>query len=453
MTIINNSGWMANKTLLDDIVRAQKRGEALGIYSICSANPFVLTASLAYARQLDIPVLIESTCNQVNQYGGYTGMTPSEFVSYVFDVADKVQFARENILLGGDHLGPNVWQNEPSDQAMEKSRDLVREYVSAGYIKIHLDASMKCADDSSDRPLSVEVSARRAAELASAAEEAFQSLATGSIAPRYIIGTEVPIPGGIQNAEEEMHISQPDAVKNTIDLTRQAFVERGLHEAWERVIAVVAQPGVEFGDQVIIDYQPDKAASLSHFIEQYDHLVCEAHSTDYQTREGLRNLVRDHFAILKVGPALTFAFREAVFALSWIEEELLTGKRASELSHIRAVIDAAMMKNPAYWRKYYHGTNEDIIFARKYSLSDRSRYYWPVPSVQAALQRLLNNLRQSSPPLPLISQYLPIQYKRIREQSIEHDPHAIILDKIALVLSDYAFACGQLNDTFPGKSG
>lgn len=440
---MNLSSQAENKTILDDIVRAQKRGEARGIYSICSANPFVLEASLVHARQLDIPVLIESTCNQVNQYGGYTGMTPTEFVSYVFWIADTAQFPQENILLGGDHLGPNVWQDEPGDQAMEKSRELVRDYVSAGYIKIHLDASMKCADDPLDRPLDVEVSAHRAAELASAAEEAFKKSGSDRMAPRYVIGTEVPIPGGLQDAEEEMHISQPDAVKNTIDLTRQAFLDRGLDKAWERVIAVVAQPGVEFGDQVIIDYQPDKAVSLSRFIEQSDQLVFEAHSTDYQTRDGLRSLVRDHFAILKVGPALTFAFREAVFALSKIEEELLTGKRASELSHIREVIDTAMEEHPAYWRKYYHGTDEEVVFARKYSLSDRSRYYWTVPLVEAALQRLTNNLRWYSPPLPLISQYLPVQYGRIRDKIIEHDPHAIILDKIALVLSDYVFACDR----------
>ena len=56
-------------------------------------------------------------------------------------------------------------------------------------------------------------------------------------------------------------------------------------------------------------------------IEQYDRLIFEAHSTDYQTPAALAALVRDHFAILKVGPALTFALREALWALDCIERE------------------------------------------------------------------------------------------------------------------------------------
>lgn len=70
------------------------------------------------------------------------------------------------------------------------------------------------------------------------------------------------------------------------------------------------------------EYHREEAQTLSRFIEAQPGLVYEAHSTDYQSREALRALVEDHFAILKVGPALTFAFREAVFALAAIEEVL-----------------------------------------------------------------------------------------------------------------------------------
>ena len=50
-------------------------------------------------------------------------------------------------MLGGDHLGPYVWRAEPADEAMAKARDLVRDYVAAGYTKIHLDASMRLGGD------------------------------------------------------------------------------------------------------------------------------------------------------------------------------------------------------------------------------------------------------------------------------------------------------------------
>jgi D-tagatose-1,6-bisphosphate aldolase subunit GatZ/KbaZ len=433
---------------VDNIVRAQKSGEGLGITSVCSAHPFVIEACLLYTKDTGAPALIESTCNQVNQYGGYTGLTPADFIQYLRRTAAQLRLPFERVIVGGDHLGPNAWMDEPAHEAMAKSRVLVRGCVLAGYTKIHLDASMRCADDPQDQPLDKQVSAHRTADLAYAAEDAFRQAAAGQVAPRYVIGTEVPPPGGIQGgegplAEGPLTATLAADVEETIELTKKEFCDLGLEEAWSRVIAVVTQPGVEYGDQTIIDYDPVQAADLSRFIETYDHLVYEAHSTDYQTREALRHLVRDHFAILKVGPALTFAFREAVFALSTIEEVLLACRPGETPSRLVDVLDHAMLENPTYWAKYYTGSPEERRFARKYSLSDRSRYYWPVPSVQKALNRLLANLGQDPIPLTLLSQYLPLQYDRLREGSLINKPRALIMDKITSVLSDYAYACAQ----------
>jgi D-tagatose-1,6-bisphosphate aldolase subunit GatZ/KbaZ len=426
---------------LDEIVAAQKQGKGVGITSVCSAHPFVIEAAFRQALKGDTPVLIESTCNQVNQFGGYTGMAPADFIGYVADMAARVGFPQERLIVGGDHLGPNPWQDEPAAQAMAKARDLVRDYVQAGYEKIHLDASMKCADDDPDRPLDTALSAQRAAELAQVAEEAF-ARRPGASAPRYIIGTEVPIPGGAQEAEEGVRVTPPAEVVETIAITRDAFGARGLDDAWRRVIAVVAQPGVEFGDANLFEYDREAARDLSRFIEGEARLVFEAHSTDYQTPGALRRLVEDHFAILKVGPALTFAFREAVFALVMMEEEWPAGRAGIELSDLRETLDAAMLDNPVHWRKYYGGDEQAQAFARKYSFSDRSRYYWPVPEVQAALARLLRNLEENPPPLSLLSQFAPVQYGHIRAGRIANSPRAIILDRIGQVLEEYAYACG-----------
>jgi D-tagatose-1,6-bisphosphate aldolase subunit GatZ/KbaZ len=324
---------------------------------------------------------------------------------------------------------------------MDKANELVRAYTLAGYAKIHLDASMKCGDDDRDAPLPKEIAAARAAEMALAAEET--AVQTNRTPPRYIIGTEVPIPGGAQAAEEELTVTTPEDVAETIEITRRAFAKRGLQAAWERVIGVVVQPGVEFGDNTVFAYDPAAAAPLVRFIEGVDGLVYEAHSTDYQTRAALRHLVRDHFAILKVGPGLTFAFREAVFALAQMEAEWLDGRPPTTPSRIREVLDEAMQANPVYWQNYYSGDTAAQAFARKYSFSDRSRYYWPVPAVQAALAKLLENLAARPLPLSLLSQYMPAQYQRIREGKLADDPRALILDKVTAVLSDYAWACAD----------
>jgi D-tagatose-1,6-bisphosphate aldolase subunit GatZ/KbaZ len=419
---------------LEDLAAAQKRGAARGLTSICSAHPWVLRAAMQHAAQ-DQPLLIESTCNQVNQLGGYTGLRPADFVRTMHDYALRYDFPSDRLILGGDHLGPSVWQHEPAVSAMQKARDLIRAYVDAGYVKIHLDASMKLADDPSG-PLAIEVAAQRAAQLAQAAEEAYVNR-SGGAAPCYVIGTEVPIPGGAQEYEASVQVTSIERARETIEITREAFRRADLDAAWERVIALVVQPGVEFGDDFVLDFQPDAVRDLAHFIEGEPHLIYEAHSTDYQTREALRQLVLGHFAILKVGPALTFAFRETVFALASMEDELFS---ADEQSQLVETLEAAMLRSPEHWRMHYTGDEAARRFARRYSYSDRSRYYWPDAQVQAALQKLLTNLNERALPLSLLSQYAPLQYARIRQGTLINTPEALILDRITDVLRDYTFA-------------
>lgn len=419
-------------TYLDFVVQSHQFNRPLGITSICSAHPYVIEAALRNGKAKQIPVLIEATCNQVNQYGGYTGMTPADFVRFVEGIALRVGFPRERILLGGDHLGPLVWANEPAASAMAKAGALVRAYVEAGFRKIHLDCSMPCADDHNFSPALV---AERAAELAAEAEAASQGASLPL--PRYVIGTEVPPAGGAKAEENRLLITRPEDAAETLELTRQAFLKRGLDGAWERVVAMVVQPGVEFGDAQVHEYHREEAQTLSRFIEAQPGLIYEAHSTDYQSREALRALVEDHFAILKVGPALTFAFREAVFALAAIEEVL-----CDEPSRIVKVLEDAMLSNPKYWVKYYRGDERALALARRYSFSDRIRYYWATPAVEQAFQHLRSNLTRVAIPLTLLSQYLPQQYRKVREGWLANAFDALVLDKIQTVLEDYNLACG-----------
>ncbi len=409
---------------LDFIVAAQKIGEVRGIPSVCSAHPWVLRTAM---RQMAGGyLLVEATCNQVNQFGGYTGMTPVDFIAYVRGIARENDFPLEKLILGGDHLGPNVWQNEPAESAMQKSLDMVRAYVQAGFTKIHLDASMKLADDAPG-VLSPEIIARRAAQMAKVAETA----ASDASQLRYVIGTEVPVPGGAQEREETVSVTRVEDARQTIEVTKAAFHRVGLASAWERVLAVVVQPGVEFGDDFVLEYQPEAAKQLSSFIETEPHLVYEAHSTDYQTQTALRNLVQDHFTILKVGPALTFAFREAVFALGNVEKELFPAEVCSDVPQ---ALNNAAMRRPEYWRKYYHGNSEEQAFKRKYSLSDRIRYYWTDAEVQEALDRLRENLGDRILPYSLLSQYVG---------NTNLNAAQVLEWKISQVLKVYQSACGK----------
>lgn len=213
------------------LIARHKAGEHIGICSVCSAHPLVIEAALAFDRNSTRKVLIEATSNQVNQFGGYTGMTPADFREFVFTIADKVGFARERIILGGDHLGPNCWQQENADVAMEKSVELVKEYVRAGFSKIHLDASMSCAGD--PIPLAPETVAERAAVLCFAAESVATDCQREQLS--YVIGTEVPVPGGEASAIQSVHITHVEDAANTLRTHQKAFIARGLTEALRKV--------------------------------------------------------------------------------------------------------------------------------------------------------------------------------------------------------------------------
>ncbi len=417
------------------LLREHKAGNGAGIFSVCSSHPLVIEAALREADRCGQHMLIEATSNQVNQFGGYTGMTPLAFQAYVADIAARGSLPLQRVLLGGDHLGPNCWQSEPAEIAMQRSERLVADYVSAGFRKIHLDCSMSCADDPVH--LTDAAIATRAARLCRASEAAWR--AAGGEPPVYVVGTEVPTPGGAAEALDTLAVTTPAAVTATLEAHARAFLDNGLEEAWARVAALVVQPGVEFDHDKVIDYHPAKAAELSARIEREPRLVYEAHSTDYQTPAALAALVRDHFAILKVGPGVTFALRETLWAFADIECALGINPRES----LKDVVLAAMRRDPRYWKAYY--THPDSqTFDLQFSLSDRIRYYWNVPEVRSASHALVENLKQRRIPLTLLSQHLPVQYAAIRAGSLLNDPQELLLHGVARVLRGYADACAGI---------
>lgn len=432
---------------LKKIVELQKQGKNVGIYSVCSANGYVIEAAFKRGLSDGSCVLIESTANQCDQNGGYTGMTPADFKKFVLEIADRNGFDRNRIFLGGDHLGPLTFAYKDEAEVMADSEELIRHYVAAGFTKIHIDTSMKVNSDPEDVRLSDEIIAGRGAHLAKVAEETYKELLERdpeAIPPVYVIGSEVPIPGGAVGAEDNgVQVTKVEDFKNTVAAFEKAFAKEGLDkDVWERVIGVVVQPGVEEKDSGCTEYDREKAKDLMAAIKDFPTLVFEGHSTDYQTKIKLRELVEDGVGILKVGPGLTFAMREAMFALENIEKELIYGTD-TEPSKFAEVLDAEMLKNDKNWKKHYQGTELEIRLKRKYSFSDRCRYYMPTPAVEAAADRLLTNLRTLGIPLNLLSQFMPIQYTKVREGYLKNDPVELIEDRIINTIDEYLYGTHQ----------
>lgn len=380
-------------SVIQDLIKRNRNGEAIGLPCFCTANEKVLRAVLSFAKKTGFPTVIEATCNQVNQDGGYTGMTAADFMAWLSEMAADAGVPMDQLILGGDHLGPNVWKAEPLDVAMEKARELVKTYVQAGFKKIHLDASMACGGE--PNPTFAQI-AERAADLCAVAEQ----YAPDPSELIYIIGTEVPIPGGEIEEPDALDVTSVDRFHDTIKTHHTAFKARGLDDAWIRIVSVVTQPGVDFGHTSIYPFVPAKARPLSEAILNEDGLTFEAHSTDYQPTDALASLVENHFFFLKVGPELTFRFREAVWALAEVEAQLTV----QDLSHVREIMTQRMIDAPENWRNYYGGSDAEVARLRIYSYSDRIRYYWADKDVSKALAKLFSNLSGARLPETIVSQ-------------------------------------------------
>ena len=410
---------------------------ASGITSVCSAHPLVLEAAMLEAASRGAPVLIEATCNQVNHEGGYTGMTPADFRNLVHDVAGRVSFPRSEIVLGGDHLGPNPWRHLAAEQAMAQAEAMVAAYVDAGFEKIHLDTSMGCQGEPDY--VSAELAARRAARLAVVAEK------TGAPGAnlRYVVGTEVPAPGGAKEEIERLEVTRPEAVVATVEEHRRAFTAAGAPAACEAIVAVVAQPGIEFDDQKVVVYRPEMAANLRTALTEMPGLVFEAHSTDYQPPDKLVQLVRDGFAILKVGPALTFALRRALYGLDHIAVAL---ERSWAAHSLMAEMERVMLADPRYWQSYYNGGADQERWLRHFGYSDRIRYYWPSPVSRHAVEQLLGHLSERSIPESLIGEFFPGLHARVVSGSLAPKPRNLLVEAVRDVLRVYATACNAAGE-------
>ncbi len=418
---------------IEGLADCRRQGLTCGIISICSAHPVVLRAGLRFARTSGATMLIEPTCNQVNHRGGYTGMTPARFAEFVMTIAAEESCPPERIVLGGDHLGPYPWRDRTAATAMAEAEAMVAAYVAAGFRKIHLDTSVGCRDEPAR--LDDDVTAARAARLAAVAEATARDRRTGM--PLYVIGTEVPTPGGTDRLPPAITPTSPEAARRTIAIHRAAFDRAGLGDAFARAIAVVVQPGVGFSDHAVAAYDRRPAGGLVGLLDREPQFVFEAHSTDYQGRDALGAMVADGFAILKVGPELTFVLREALYGLDLIATDLVPDYGDRPLFR---TMERLMQAQPDHWDRRYPGTASEKRLRRHFSLSDRIRYYWPMPEAKAAVDRLLGMLTGQRVPAPLLHQYLPFA-AAFADRRL--NPTEVLIRSVERSLDRYHAACSR----------
>ncbi len=414
--------------ILRDIIARNRAGQICAIPSVCSAHPEVLRASLMLAERLDRPVVIEATSNQVNQDGGYTGMRPADFIAFVHGIAFAAGVTRTRIIFGGDHLGPQAWRKGPADLAMAKARVLVADYVRAGFNKIHLDCSEGCQGEPAQ--VGDGLAAARAADLAAAALAA----ARDPRALLFVIGTEVPPPGGARADEHgEIAPTTPANAAATLAAHAKAFKAAGLGHALRQIGGLVVQPGVEFSPMDIHHMPTPRDPGLLAVLADWPGVCLEAHSTDYQHPVVFPRLAQLGFAFQKVGPALTFAYRQALYGLDSLRQQ--AGWASTE--PLCEVMERLMLAQPGYWQGHYQGGSGDLRVERHFGLADRMRYYWPQPAAMAAVKAVLDDLQGRQLPAPLLTQAFGPDVIARAAQIAGPMPQALILAKVQLALEPY----------------
>ena len=421
--------------VLRQIIAQNRAGRGGAIPSICSAHPVVIEAALLLAHELDTALVIEATSNQVNQDGGYTGMNASDFVAFVHGIAQSVDVDPQGIIFGGDHLGPQAWRSLPPAIAMDKARDLVADYAKAGFGKLHLDCSEGCLGEPAQLPDSL--TAARSAELAAVALRA----APNPDELIFVIGTEVPPPGGARADEDgDIPATTPAAAKATLAAHKAAFEAAGIGAAWAQIGGLVVQPGVEFSPQHVHHLPMQRDPNLLSALQDDPHICLEAHSTDYQNPAAYPRLAALGFAFQKVGPALTFAWREALYAL----DKMRAQQGGQHGPSLPKVMEQLMQAEPKHWQGHYPADADNLTSLLHLGLADRIRYYWPHPQAEAAVAALFADLGRLSLDDSAILHHFAQSELASARQSSQSLPYALALGRVQSALRPYFFSSAPL---------
>ena len=393
------------------------------IPSFCTANEDVIKIILLYCKINNVPCLIECTSNQVNQFGGYTKKSPKEFRDYVFEIAQKINFNKKNIFLGGDHLGPLPWKNLNSNLAIKNSIKMINNYLDSKFCKIHIDTSIKCKND---KIFNSQTKFERARKILKKLKFKNKSDIF------YVVGSEVPTSGS--DIKKLLKPTSFDTIKkDSIRYSQILFEKTHRYKTYGLVIEV----GMKYKDKSI------QKPNFRNFLKKKkfsleNNFVYEAHSTDFQSIYTLKKLVNNNFKFLKVGPELTFLYLRSLFFMQKIENFF----KDKNNSNFKKSLIKEMLKNRKYWINFYKKNSLKQFLNSQY---DRSRYYLDLENVKKSIFKLKSNINKISKKI-IIKKFMSAKETRILKLKKYKLSNFEILNffSISRSLNKYYKACGYI---------
>ena len=339
--------------------------------SFCTSNIEVIKSILFFCHIKKLPCLIECTSNQVNQHGGYTNKTPKMFIKEILSISKKIKFNSKKLFLGGDHLGPLPWKKKSKTVAIKNSISLINDYLDQKFCKIHIDTSIKCKND---KYINSDIIFERTNEILN------NDNIKKKIKDKFIVvGTEVPLAGSGDN--ENIIKTSKKQIETEVLKFKKILKKQNLKN---NIFGLVIEPGMKYTHSSVIKPNFTNFTNKKN-ISKKNNFVYEAHSTDYQSKKTLKQLVKNNFKFLKVGPELTYSYSRSLFFMENIEKNNFKLKN----SNIKKIIFSAMLKNRKYWEGYYEKKTTELFLNSKL---DRMRYYFDTKPVVNSIKTLKKNI-------------------------------------------------------------
>ena len=390
--------------------------------SFCTSNVDALNSILYFCKINKLPCLIECTSNQVNQDGGYTNKTPKLFINEIFKMQKKINFDKKKLFLGGDHLGPLPWKNNNSHTAIKNSVKLIDSFLKEKFCKIHIDTSIKCKND---KHIDNDIIFNRTNQILR------NPAIFKKIKDRFIIiGTEVPLSGS--GDSKKIIKTSKQQINNESLRFKKILKSIGLKNNF---FGLVIEPGMRYMHSSIT--QPNfKDFKEKRRISIKNNFVFEAHSTDYQSLKTLKQLVKNNFKYLKVGPEITFNYSRSLFFMQNLEKKIVKKK----CSNLKAKILSTMLDNSKHWKEYYKRKDKKLFLDSKL---DRLRYYLNSKKVVNSINLLKKNVNKLDKKIiyPLINQDLKKDFIFYSKKKLSNFD-LIKLIFISKSLKKYFKACG-----------
>jgi D-tagatose-1,6-bisphosphate aldolase subunit GatZ/KbaZ len=350
------------------------------LFAACPNSLSVIRAALKSAKRCNAPVKFAATLNQVDLDGGYTGLTPPEFVNTIRAHARNLNVTSP-VIIAIDHGGPwlkdlHSAENWPYEKTMAAVKKSFEAAIMAGYDLIHVDPTVDISSGARNT-IPIDKVAERTLELIEHAEIFRRQNNLPRIS--YEVGTE-EVHGGLADLE---------IFRRFLELLKKGLIQRNLSDVWP--CFVVGKVGTDLHTTI---FDPFVARQLTEIAKNYGSLI-KGHYSDNVTNPAA--YPESGMGAANVGPEFTEREYDGLMELECLENDLFTEGEIPRLSYIKNELWKSVIHS-GRWRKWLQaGENRDDFYAnsperQEWLVKTGCRYIWENPEIISARARLYQNI-------------------------------------------------------------